>query len=83
MRKLFVSFVAAGALMAIGAAPAAADPPFIQEVNPAACNQGTHNAHQSIPPGTPGHPHVPHMMRPGPGQPPQCMTMPGVNPGQT
>ena len=80
MRKLFVSFVAAGVLLVIGAAPAAAEGPFIQSVNPAACNQGTQNAHGNV--AGPAHPHVPHMMRPAPGEPPECMTMPGVNPGQ-
>ena len=79
MRKVLSSLVVAGVLMVTGAAPAAADGPFIQSVDPAACNEGTQNAHGNV--AGPAHPHVPHMMRPGPGQPPECMTMPGVHPG--
>lgn len=73
MRRFILSLVVAGALGTIGAAPAAAEAPFVQELPDAACNQGTMNAHQSIPRGTPGHPHVPHHMG-------FCMTMPGVHP---
>ncbi len=78
MRKLS-SLAVVGALMMIAAAPAAADGPFTQSVNPAACNQGTQNAHGNV--AGPAHPHVPHMMRPAPGEPRECMTMPGVHPG--
>ena len=79
IRRLIPSLVVAGALATVGAAPAAAEGPFIQSVNPAACNEGTQNARGEIAPQA--LPHVPHMMRPGPGLPPECMTMPGVNPG--
>ena len=71
MRKLS-SLMVAGALMMIGAAPAAADGPFTQSVNPAACNAGTQNAHGNV--AGPAHPHVPHAMGG------VCMTMPGVTP---
>lgn len=72
IRRLILSFVVASLLAAIGAAPAAAEQPFTQTVSPAACNQGTQNAHGNV--AGPAHPHVPHPM-------PTCMTMPGVHPG--
>ncbi len=74
MRRLISSFVVIGALTAVGAPPAAADAPFVKELPAAACNQGTMNAHASVPRGTPGHPHIPHAMMGF------CMTMPGAHP---
>lgn len=79
MRRLIPSLVVAGALASVGATPAAAEGPFTQSVNPAACNQGTQNAHGNV--AGPAHPHVPHMMRPPGGTTAECMTMPGVHPG--
>ena len=73
MRKLVLSIAVAAAAMGAGALPAAAEAPFVKELPDAACNQGTMNAHQSVPRGVPGHPHIPHMMG-------FCMTMPGVHP---
>ncbi len=80
IRKLILAFRSGGSLAAIGAAPAPADPVFIKLMPAAACdNPGTRNAHQSIPPGMPGHPHLPQRMGPQMTR----MTMPGLNPGQT
>ncbi len=48
IRRLILSFVVAGLLAVVGAAPAAADPVFVKEMPAAACdNPGTHDAHQS------------------------------------
>ncbi len=73
MRKVAVSLVVLGGSVGIAALPAAAEAPAVRSLPTAACNQGTHNAHMSIPLGTPGHPHVPHNMG-------FCMTMPGAHP---
>lgn len=62
MRKLVLSVVIASGLSMIGAAPAGAAGPRVKELPPAACNQGTENAHHSVPAGRPGHPHIPHFM---------------------
>lgn len=83
MRRLILSFVVAGVLAVISAAPAAADPVLFKPLPDAACDApGTHNAGQQTT-GTPGRPHVPHEMDP-PSVPGGafCMTMPGANPGQ-
>ena len=73
MRRVAVSFSVFVGSLALAASPSAADAPLVQELPPAACNQGTHNAHGNIPRGVPGHPHVPHSMG-------FCMTMPGTHP---
>ena len=70
MRRLIVSLVAAGAIMALGAGPAAAAPPAFVELPGAACNQGTARAHERAPHHSKGHPHIPHEMAG------MCMTMP-------
>jgi hypothetical protein len=73
MRRLAFSLLVFAGGMAFATLPAAADGPFVRELPVAACNEGTHNAHMNIPAGTPGHPHVPHLMG-------FCMTMPGIHP---
>jgi hypothetical protein len=76
-KKVVLAFLMAGGSLSMAVWPAAADGPFVQDIPAAACdNAGTHNAHDSIPAGAPGHPHVPHRM--GPAM--LCMTMPGVHP---
>ena len=77
MRRMILPVIVAALFGLTAAVPAAADGPFVQPIPDAACdNAGTHQAHQSIPAGTPGHPHVPHRMGPAMA----CMTMPGVHP---
>ena len=66
MRKLIASLAVVGALAGVGAAPATAVP-----LPDAACNQGTMRAHEAMPEGAAGHPHVPHRMMG------MCMTMSG------
>jgi hypothetical protein len=53
MRKALLSLVLAGAIVASPAVPALADVSTTQHLPAAACNQGTMNAHESIP-GTTG-----------------------------
>ena len=74
MRRVAVSFAVFAGSFALAASPAAAKAPLVKELPPAACNQGTQNAHRHIPRGVPGHPHVPHFMMGF------CMTMPGSHP---
>ena len=65
MRKAFASLLVAGALLGTPAIPALAGVSTTQHLPAAACNQGTMNAHQSIPESTgsgkttPGHAAVP------------------------
>lgn len=71
MRRLILSFVVAGLLAVIGAAPAAANEHVA--LPDRACNQGTERAHDVA--GGPAHPHIPHEMGG------VCMTMPARHPG--
>ena len=75
MRRIVLSLAFLGALSGAGAAPAAADPPSVRPLPDAACNQGTANAHQSAPPHSMGHAHIPHSMGG------ECMTMPAGSAG--
>lgn len=62
MRKTVPMLIIAGALAFAGAAPAVAD---VEPLPSAACNDGTRNAHQSVPHdnpaqgSNPGHKHLP------------------------
>ena len=60
--RLIVSLATAGLLATVGGAPAAAHPPLAEShfLPPAACNQGTENAHATVPPSAPAHPRIPH-----------------------
>lgn len=59
-----VSLAAAGALAAAAAGPAAGHAPTFpyenEPVGDAACNDGTRNAHMTVPHETPAHPRIPH-----------------------
>ena len=49
MRKTLLALALAGALAGVGAVQASADISTTQTLPTAACNQGTMNAHESIP----------------------------------
>jgi len=65
MRKLMLGILTSGALLMAATGPTWADVSHTQQLPPAACNQGTMNAHNNIPPTTgtgtttPGHDAVP------------------------
>ena len=49
MRKLLIALTVAGSIAGTVAAPALADVSTSQSLPAAACNQGTANAHESVP----------------------------------
>jgi hypothetical protein len=65
MRRILASTILAGALLGAAVAPALAGVSTTQHLPAAACNQGTMNAHEHVPPMTgsgkmtPGHMAIP------------------------
>ena len=60
--RLVVSLATAGLLATVGGTPAAAHHPLAEShfLPDAACNQGTENAHSTVPHSAPAHPRIPH-----------------------